>query len=100
MNPHIVTSNKIIDKINNYTELDFLAFREVLYELFIYNINIGESILYILSYFIKTNQLTKEKLCKIFIKLYPFLKYFNNNYRPIYHLENFMIYLCKIIHEL
>ena len=76
MNPHIVTSNKIIDKINNYTELDFLAFREVLYELFIYNINIGESILYILSYFIKTNQLTKEKLCKIFIKLYPLFKVF------------------------
>ena len=100
MNPHIVTSNKIIDKINNYNELDFLEFREVLYELFIYNINIGECILYILSYFIKTNQLTKEKLCKIFIKMYPFFKYFNNNYRPIYHLENFMIYLCKIIHEL
>ena len=58
-----------------------------------------ESIWYIISYFIKTKQLTEEKLCPILIKLYPFLKYYNNNYRPIYHLEGFMIYLCKIIYE-
>ena len=99
MNPHTFISNKIINKMDNYHELRFLEFREILYELFIYNINIPECIWYILSYYIKTKQLTNDKLYKIFLKMYPFLKYYNNNYRPIYHLENFMIYLCKTIYE-
>ena len=50
-----------------------------------------------LSTCIKLKQLTQDELFLIFIKLYPFFKYFNNNYRPIYHLENFIIYLCKTI---
>jgi len=100
MNSHASTSNKIINRINNYCEINFLEFREILYELFIYNIDIGQCIWYILYEFIKGNKLTEDNIGKIFIKIYPFLKYFNNNYRPIYHLENFMIYLCKIVHEL
>lgn len=97
-NAHASISNKIIDKINHYNELHYLEFREILYELFIYNINLPESIWYVLSYFIKSKQLSTDKACKVFIKMYPFLKYYNNNYRPIYHLEGFMLYLCKTIH--
>ena len=33
-------------------------------------------------------------------KLYKFLKLYNNNYRPIYHLESFIFYLCKVIYGL
>ena len=32
--------------------------------------------------------------------LLSFLKYFNNNYRPIYHVENYLLYLAKLIHTL
>lgn len=96
---HKFICDKIINIINNYKDLNFLVLRETLYELFIYDIDMPESIWYILTHFIKSNQLSKDKLFKILIKLYPFLKYFNNNYRPIYHLENFIIYLCKTIHE-
>ena len=98
--PHSFISEKIIKSIENYNELNYLTFRETIYELFIYNIDIGESIWYILSHFLKTKKLTQRDLCFIFMKLYIFFKFFNNNYRPIYHLENFMIYLCKIVHEL
>ena len=45
-------------------------------------------------------QLTEDNIGKIFIKIYPFLKYFNNNYRPIFHLEKLFLYLCKTIHGL
>ena len=99
MNPHIIISDRIIHKINDYPNMIFLEFRELLYDLFIYHIDIGESIWYILSYFIKSGQLTEAKLELVLLKLYEFLKFFNNNYRPIYHLENFMIYLCKVVHE-
>ena len=94
---HKSICDKIIAIINNYENIDFLVLRETLYELFIYDINLPESIWYILSHCIKLKQLTQDELFLIFIKLYPFFKYFNNNYRPIYHLENFIIYLCKTI---
>ena len=84
--------------INDYENIDFLILRETLYELFIYDINLPESIWYILSHYVKLKQLDKDALFPVLIKLYPFLKYFNNNYRPIYHLENFIIYLCKTVH--
>ena len=94
---HKCICDKIIDIINDYEHLDFLVLRETLYELFIYDINLPESIWYILSHCVKSKQLTKDELFLVLIKLYPFFKYFNNNYRPIYHLENFIIYLCKTI---
>jgi len=98
-NPHKVIGNRIIEKLNNYNNLHFLEFREILYDLFIYHIDITECLWYILSYFINTNKITEDKLYIILLKLYTFLKFFNNNYRPIFHLENFMMYLCKAIHE-
>ena len=41
-----------------------------------------------------------EKIEKIQTFLYRFLKLYNNNYRPIYHLESFVYYLCIVIHGL
>ena len=35
----------------------------------------------------------------ILIKCYTSFKYFNNNYRPIYHLESIMFYIIKKIHN-
>ena len=32
--------------------------------------------------------------------MYTFFQYYNNNYRPIYHLESFLLYLVSEIHEL
>ena len=40
MCPYKMISNRIIRQIDKYTELNFLEFRETLYDLFIYNINI------------------------------------------------------------
>ena len=68
MNPHVIISDRIINKINDYQNMIFLEFRELLYDLFIYHIDIAESIWYILSYFIKTEQLTDSKLELIFLK--------------------------------
>ena len=39
-------------------------------------------------------------ITNIYLKLYKFLKLYNNNYRPIYHLESFIFYLCKVIYGL
>jgi hypothetical protein len=44
-------------------------------------------------------KLKKEHLSKIMIKTYCFFQYYNNNYRPIYHLENYLLYLSTQIHN-
>jgi len=85
--------DKIIYFIKNKDQIDFLKMRDTLYDILIYNLDVGECIWYILSVFIDEKRIKKEKLTDILIKTFNFFKYYNNNYRPIYHLENFVYYL-------
>ena len=39
----------------------------------------------------------KDTITNILLKTFIFLQYYNNNYRPIYHLENYMYNLITII---
>ena len=39
------------------------------------------------------------KLNNILLELFYCLKYYNNNYRPIYHIEKYLLYLSKTINE-
>lgn len=99
-NKNKLISLKIVDNIVNYNDIDYLDLREKLYSIFTYNLDIYDCINIIISELIKKNLITKEKTEKIFIKLHKFLKLYNNNYRPIYHLESFVCYLCIVIHGL
>jgi hypothetical protein len=88
-----VICNKIIDDMNLHKTHDFLKFRDSLYDILIYNLDATECLLYILTHFIETNKLKQRDISDILQKTYSFLKYYNNNYRPIYHLENIMYYI-------
>jgi hypothetical protein len=90
--------NKIIQNIININELKYIKFRDILYDIFIYNLDISDCIWYILSSLIEQDKIKKEHLSAILIKTYGFFQYYNNNYRPIYHVENYFLYLAKIIH--
>ena len=92
--------NKIIDKIENYNEINYLEMRDLLYDLFIYDLNFSDTLYQIVYHFVKTKKIKLEDMDKIYYKLYTFLKFYNNNYRPIYHLESFIYYLCIVINEL
>lgn len=98
INKKIVT--KLISNIENYNDIDYLEFRDTIYKLFIYNIELDECLWDILKYFIEKNILIGEKLEKAQDFLYDFFKFYNNNYRPIYHLERLMLYICKLVNEL
>jgi hypothetical protein len=95
-----IISNKIINNIININELQFIKFRDILYDIFIYNLDISDCIWYILYELINQNKIKKEHLPKILIKTYCFFQYYNNNYRPIYHVENYFLYMAKLIHSL
>jgi hypothetical protein len=96
--PHENICNNIIQLIKTpSSHLKFDVLRELLYDLLIYDIDIQECIWFILDRLIQDGVLNREYMDDIMIKMYTFLQYFNNNYRPIYHLENFvLILICKI----
>jgi hypothetical protein len=86
------------DNLVNINDLQFLKFRDILYDIFIYNLDITDCIWYILSNLIEQKKINNEHLSKIMIRTYGFFQYYNNNYRPIYHVENYFLYLAKLIH--
>ena len=99
MQPYKLICNKLIHNIININDLQFLKFRDILYDIFIYNLDITDCIWYILSSLIEQDKIKVDDLSNILIKTFCFFQYYNNNYRPIYHLENYFLYLVKIIHN-
>jgi hypothetical protein len=98
MLPYKIICNKIIEQMININDLKFLKFRDILYDIFIYNLDITDCIWYILSTLVEHKKIDTQKISDIMLKTYGFLQYYNNNYRPIYHLENYLFFLIKIIH--
>jgi len=99
MHPYKIICDKILKKMIEINELKFILFRDLLYDIFIYNLNITDCIWYILTKLTKLKKIKSEDMSEILLKTYNFLKYYNNNYRPIYHLESYLFYLISIIHE-
>jgi len=100
MNINNLTVARLVEHIKNYKDLDFLLLRDHLYNIFIYHLDLNECIWEILIYFIDEGLIDADKMERILFFLSRFLKYYNNNYRPIYHLERFVLFLCKEIHGL
>ena len=98
MYPYKIICDKIMKEMINIDELKFLKFRDLLYDIFIYNLDITDCIWYILTNLIELKKIKKTDISNIMLKTYNFLKYYNNNYRPIYHLESYLFYLIGVIH--
>jgi len=96
--PHKIICDKIIKDMISVEDLRFLKFRDYLYDIFIYNLDIAVCINYILTTLLVQHPLSIDKITQIYIRTYRFLKYYNNNYRPIYHLESYLYYLVTVIH--
>ena len=96
-NPHECICNAIIENIKNPDKIEFLTFRDILYDILIYELDINECIWYILTALVRDNLISEANMSDILLKTNIFLQYYNNNYRPIYHLENYMYNLITIV---
>ena len=89
----------IIDKILYPNKLKVLELRNNLYDLLIYNIDVNESIWYIFTTLINEDYLNnQENITQLLNKIFVFFKYYNNNYRSIYHLESIILSILNKIH--
>jgi hypothetical protein len=100
MRPHEVICGLILEQITNANTISFARLRDQLYDIFIYNLNVLECVWFILAKLIQTQQLAEHCVPKVLMKTYSFLKYYNNNYRPIYHLEHYILYLIQTVHNM
>jgi hypothetical protein len=96
--PYKIICDKIIKELVSFHELKFLKFRDLLYDIFIYNLDVTTCVWYILTQLLHTHHIHRDNMTRVLMKTYSFLKYYNNNYRPIYHLESYLYYLVSIIH--
>tara|TARA_B110000879_G_scaffold209728_1_gene298125 strand:- start:2205 stop:3296 length:1092 start_codon:yes stop_codon:yes gene_type:complete len=95
-----IVCDKIIDTIGNLEKDKFIEIREDLYNILTYNLDVSDCIWTIISYFINNGQLNSTESSQVIDKTYTFLKYYNNNYRPIYHLESMLFYIINKIYKL
>ena len=92
--------DNILQIIINTNNIKYCNLRELLYDICIYDFNILLCIWYILGELIHKKIIDNIKLDNILIETFDFIKLYNNNYRPIYHLEKYIISIIIIIHDI
>ena len=70
-----------------------------MYDFLVYNVDINEVVWFVFQYLISNKFIKTEDTTETLFNTYEFFKYYNNNYRPIYHLEHYILTLVKIIHK-
>jgi hypothetical protein len=97
--PYQNICDKILGCILNVDDMKYVGLRDLLYEIFIYNLDVSDCIWYILHRLFSQNKIEGKQIPELLIRLYCFFQYFNNNYRTIYHLESFIVYLITLVHK-
>jgi hypothetical protein len=98
LKPYKLICESLIKHIVNIEETKIMEIRDKIYDIFIYNLDIYDSIWYILHVLKEDKYLKEDDISDIIMKVYDFLHYYNNNYRPIYHLERFIFYVINKVH--
>jgi hypothetical protein len=88
-----VVCNNIVEQMLAPDKMVHALFRDALYDIFVYNLDVVECLWHILCNLIENGHLKGEAISEIVTRSYTFLKYYNNNYRPIYHLESMFHYM-------
>jgi len=100
MNPTHNICNKIINIICNIEQVNFLELREHLYNLLVFHLDISECLWYIIQTLYNDKKITYDQLFDLNLHIHGFFKYYNNNYRPIYHLERIVLNISSIVNGL
>ena len=98
---HAIICSRILESVLNPDTIVFLEFRDLLYDILICDIDIYNCIWHILNGILQhikcscDGVVDHRVITDIMTNTYNFLHLYNNNYRPIYHLERFMFMLIN-----
>lgn len=90
-----IVCDSIIQNMQHPKKIVITEFRDTIYDILVYNLDVADCVWYILTYFINANRLSDQDTSDILDKTFTFFKYYNNNYRPIYHLENIFVFILN-----
>lgn len=90
--------NMILQKIKDYKSFKFIEMRDDIYSVFNFDVGIEHCMWYILTDLIAG--WTPTQLQQILDKTASTLCLYSNNYRPIYHLEDWIYYVIKTTYGL
>ena len=93
-------TSKIVNILIDYKNINFLKLRDFIYDIFIYQLDIYTFIHNVIALLIEKGKIKEDSLKSILLNIYIFFKKYNNNYRPIYHVEMILLYICKTINNL
>lgn len=88
--------DEMIEWITHDEEHSFLEWREKAYQILIWNDSIHDSFSYMMEKLIEKEYIEEKHLNTVFSNYYDIIYMYNNNYRTIYHLERFIIFLRNL----
>lgn len=94
-----IISDNII-KVILTIPLNLHILRERIYDIFVYNAPVQDIIWKIIIKLIKTGKILPYNTTKLLYSLMNCLRRFNNNYRPIFHIEHFILSISLLIEPL
>lgn len=75
---------------------DLVKFRDLIYDILIYNLEVSNCIWFIFNYYINNKLFQEKKIDFILDKIIIFFKEYGNNYRAIFHIENLLfLFICS-----
>jgi len=87
--------NNIVKIITN-NKISLFSLREDLYTFLTLNYNIHSCFSFIIFKLIEINYINEININSVLKKYNDFTEKYNNNYRPIYHLESFILFLINL----
>lgn len=95
--PYEVICNSLYTSIVKKEGFSFSLLREQLYDILIYNLNVDACIWFLVEKLVNENRLNTVQLITVLEKVFEFFRNYNNNYRPIYHLERIALNLINVL---
>ena len=90
----------IIETLSSKESCKFMVLREHLYNLLIFGMDVSDAIWMVTCHFITSGKIKGSCMQEVLGEMHQFFKYYYNNYRPIYHMEKYMLFLVMKIHNI
>lgn len=95
----IIVQNIVTFVIGGIENIVFSDLRECIYDLFVYDTNLHLSMWSVLSRLINGGYIDEQNIDVCIEQTFELFKLYNNNYRPIYHVEKYVYNLINLIHN-
>lgn len=89
----------IAEMISNAATPDYVSLRNACYELLIQKFSVPDCVWNIVRMLTESGAIVEAKQLDVFSVVLRFFRLYNNNYRPIYHMEYLMLSLRRIVHD-